>query len=398
MSIRNRRAGVEDRWHKTIRHPDGSTEAVSTARDGTGLRWMARWVDAEGREQSKSFGRKLDASEHLKTVLTAQATGSYVDPRLGKVTFASFYGEWSKRQVWVANTYRAMGQAVNSVPFGDRALSELRTSDVQTWVKTMEKTLAPTTIRTRFANIRTVIRAAVKDQMMARDITQGVSLPRLRRAEAAMVIPTPQEVGRLLTGNGWLPTLVAVAAFAGLRRGELSALKVSDVNFLRKEITVARQVQFNDDGTMEIRAPKRESERVVFAPDQLLTMISEYLRVHNAGGDDPDRWLFPGIVDKAKPVHAAAVGRAWRLARVAARVDVKLHDLRHFYASGLIAAGCDVVTVQRALGHADATMTLSTYSHLWPDASDRTRNASSDMMREALAEAPADWLRTGEPK
>ncbi len=83
---------------------------------------------------------------------------------------------------------------------------------------------------------------------------------------------------------------------------------------------------------------------------------------------------------------------------MAAKLDFKLHDLRHFYASGLIAAGCDMVTVQRAIGHADATMTLSTYSHLWPDASDRTRNASSDMMRAALAETPADWLLTSGPK
>jgi integrase len=42
-----------------------------------------------------------------------------------------------------------------------------------------------------------------------------------------------------------------------------------------------------------------------------------------------------------------------------------------FYASGLIADGCDVVTVQRALGHRSANVTLSTYAHLWPDANDQ---------------------------
>lgn len=52
----------------------------------------------------------------------------------------------------------------------------------------------------------------------------------------------------------------------------------------------------------------------------------------------------------------------------------------HFYASGLIAAGCDVVTVQRALGHAKATTTLNTYGHLWPTAEDRTRAAAADLM------------------
>ncbi len=47
---------------------------------------------------------------------------------------------------------------------------------------------------------------------------------------------------------------------------------------------------------------------------------------------------------------------------------VRLHDLRHFYTSGLIASGCDVVAVQRALGHAKSTTTLTTYAHLWPSA------------------------------
>ena len=67
--------------------------------------------------------------------------------------------------------------------------------------------------------------------------------------------------------------------------------------------------------------------------------------------------------------------------------------MRHFYASGLIAAGCDVVTVQRALGHQSATVTLGTYSHLWPKAEDRTRTAAEAMFTEALSPT-ADQLRT----
>jgi integrase len=65
-----------------------------------------------------------------------------------------------------------------------------------------------------------------------------------------------------------------------------------------------------------------------------------------------------------------------------------VHALRHFYASGLIAAGCDVVTVQRALGHASAAVTLRTYAHLWPTAEDKTRAAAAGLM------AAADSLRT----
>jgi integrase len=67
---------------------------------------------------------------------------------------------------------------------------------------------------------------------------------------------------------------------------------------------------------------------------------------------------------------------------------VRLHDLRHYVASGPIAAGCDVVTVQRALGHGSAAVTLGTYSHLWSSAEDRTRAAAAAMLAEAMADVP----------
>ena len=75
-----------------------------------------------------------------------------------------------------------------------------------------------------------------------------------------------------------------------------------------------------------------------------------------------------------------------------------LHDLRHFYAAGLIVAGCDVVTVQRALGHQSAVVTLSMYGLLWPTAEDRTRapRCFSDGVRDVgrgPGEAPAGARR-----
>jgi integrase len=79
----------------------------------------------------------------------------------------------------------------------------------------------------------------------------------------------------------------------------------------------------------------------------------------------------------------------WRSTRSDAGVTHKLHELRHYFASGLIAAGCDVVTVQRAMGHASATTTLSTYAHLWPTAEDKTRAAAAGMAADVLGSAEA---------
>lgn len=166
---------------------------------------------------------------------------------------------------------------------------------------------------------------------------------------------------------------------------------IADIDFLRRQLTVSRQLQRDGSG-YAIRPPKYGSERVVHLPDELVIILSEHVADH-VGESDPDRWLFTVGDD---PLYDNAVTWRWRATRNAAKLpQVRLHNLRHFYASGLIAAGCDVVTVQRALGHLTATTTLNTYSHLWPTAEDRTRAAASDLMRDALqtASASGDGLK-----
>lgn len=153
MTTRNRRAGVEDRWTKT----DG-TPSVS---QGKGLRWRARYVDDDGREHAKGFGKRSAAQRWLDELTAAQVTGTYVDPRLGAVTFASFYRDWSNRQVWTSGTRTNMDLVMRSVPFGDVPLADLRVSHLESWVAAMAEGFAASTVRSRFANVRTVIRAAV---------------------------------------------------------------------------------------------------------------------------------------------------------------------------------------------------------------------------------------------
>ncbi|WKX00243.1 MULTISPECIES: site-specific integrase [Rhodococcus] len=395
-SRRNRRAGVEDRWYKTTYDEQKQPQRVESASYGKGKRWRARYVDDEGSEHVRGFERKVDAQRWIDSVTAAQVTGSYVDPRKGKVTFTSFYREWSTRQVWVPGTTRAMDLAVNSTTFGDVGLAELRPSHVETWVRAMlDSGLQPSTIRTRFNNVRSVLRAAIRDRMLAHDPAAAVALPRVRRADAAMVIPRSAQVGALMEkADDDFEAFVALCAFAGLRLGEAAALQVGDVDFLRREIRVRRQVQRANGHAVEIRAPKYGSERTIPAPQGLLDVVARHV-AHWRPGTDPARWLFPGTGEH--PWHQNSVGYRWRKTRETAGVpELRMHDLRHFYASGLIAAGCDVVTVQKALGHHSATVTLNTYSHLWPDASDRTRKAADALFSASVGPA-ADALRTDDP-
>ena len=71
----------------------------------------------------------------------------------------------------------------------------------------------------------------------------------------------------------------------------------------------------------------------------------------------------------------------------------RFHDLRHYFASVLVAGGCDVKAVQAAMRHGTASMTLDVYAGLWPDADDRARSAASAVLAKR-PETTADGLRT----
>jgi integrase len=239
----------------------------------------------------------------------------------------------------------------------------------------------------------------VLDRVIPTDPSIGVTLPRRRRAEAAMTIPTTAEIGKTLkAADGPFRAYVALCAFAGLRVGEAAGVQVGDIDFLRRTLNVSRQIQ-REQGGFEVRAPKYGSERSICLAPALASMLTAHIAAYRPGNDSA-RWLFVG--EDEDPPHQNTVTHRWAKTSKAAGLEIlKMHDCRHFYASGLIAHGADVVTVQRALGHAKATTTLNTYSHLWPTAEDRTRQAAEAMLIEALSaeenEILADSVRTGEP-
>jgi integrase len=349
-------------------------------------KWRARYRDERGQERTQHFDRRVDAQFWLDQITTSVITGTYADPKAGQITFAAFFGEWSARQVWAPGTVVAMALAAHSVPFSDKPMRQIRRSDVEVWIKSMDAAgLAPGTIKTRYVNVRSVFRAAVKDRVISTDPTDTVRLPRRRRADVAMAIPSPEEVGLLMAvADTEVRTFIGLCAFAGLRLGEAAGVQLGDVDFVRKSLKVTRQVQRAPGATIVIRGPKYGSERVVHLADGLIDLIAQHVTEVGTAGDE--QWLFS---QGNGPVHQNSIGYWWRKTLHAAGLSgIKLHDLRHFYASGLIAAGCDVVTVQRSLGHAKATTTLNTYAHLWPTAEDRTRAAAQSIMDASLGDRP----------
>lgn len=107
--------------------------------------------------------------------------------------------------------------------------------------------------RTVLHNVRAVFRAAHRDRIIGTDPTDGITLPRKRRAEVAMTIPSPEDISKIMAAaDVRFRPFIGLCAFAGLRLGEAAAVKVDDIDFLRRTLTVSRQVQRAGKNMVEI--------------------------------------------------------------------------------------------------------------------------------------------------
>lgn len=385
---RNRRAGVEDRWMKTIRDEHGNTQTVPSAANGRGKRWRARYVDDQGREHAKSFGRKVDAQKWLDDFTAAVVTGQYVDPKAGQITFREYAESWRKMQVQRPSSRAHIETMLRRHAYpalGDRCLSSIMPSDIQAWVKGLQ--LAPATVGVVHGVVSTVMKAAIRDRRIVANPCDGSKLPKVQRNQ---VVPlTTEQVAAVRDAlPPQLQALITLAAGTGMRQGECFGLTVDRVRFLERVVTVDRQLVTVQGQAPALAPPKTlASNRTIPLPQVVVDALAAHLAAFPAGSD--------GLVFtlSGKPITRSTFGHKWRAAVETAGLPAGtgFHALRHYYASLLIRHGESVKTVQSRLGHASAVETLDTYSHLWPDSDDRTRDAIDSVLG---AESTADALRT----
>ncbi|MFS0898937.1 tyrosine-type recombinase/integrase [Mycolicibacterium litorale] len=376
---RNHRAGVEDRWRKT--------DGTPTATDGKGKRWRARYVAPDGKERAKGFDRKTDAQRWLNEVTASVVTGQYVDPKAGQVTFRDYAERWREMQVQRPSS-RAHVETMlrrHAYPtFGDRQLSSILPSDVQAWVKSLDY-LAPATVGVVHGLVSTVMKAAIRDRRIVANPCDGTKLPKVQRAQ---IVPlTTEQVNAVRDAvPAELRALVTLAAGTGMRQGECFGLTVDRVRFLERLAVVDRQLVTVPKQAPTFGPPKTAaSNRTIPLPQVVVDALAAHLAAFPA---EPDGLIFTLA---GKPITRQTFGHKWRPAVETAGLPTGtgFHALRHYYASLLIRHGESVKTVQSRLGHASAVETLDTYSHLWPDSDDRTRDAIDSVLGTT-----ADALRT----
>lgn len=341
------------------------------ATKGGGTQWQVRYRKPDRNQTTKrGFATKRDAQIFAASVEVSKLKGEYVAPADARITVAELGPAWLNRQKGhlKASSYRPLEVAwrLRIAPrWGSVAIGDIRPSAVQQWVADLTAGVgeprpagATVVIRT-YQVLSGILGDAVRDQRLARNPATGIKLP--RKVKKRHIYLTHTQVSDLAAASGEYEALVYLLAYTGLRWGEATALRVRDLDMLRRRAKVVENaVQVGSE--IIVGTTKGHKARTVPLPAFLLPYLAQ--QCEGRGRDD---LLFPG--EGGAHLARPHTGCGW-FDKAVAFADVPRvtpHDLRHTAASLAVSAGANVKALQRMLGHASAAMTLDVYADLFDD-------------------------------
>ena len=258
---------------------------------------------------------------------------------------------------------------------GHERLKEITLPQLQRFVdKLAADGLAAATITTAITPLRTIYRRARQLGEVHANPTAGISVPAIDRRQTRFATTGQIEamLGKLKHAKD--RALWATALYAGLRRGELTALHREDIDLATGVIRVERGW---DQEEGEITPKSKQGRRKVPIPAVLRDRLDAYLL------DAPETGrIFIGVRDSYDRGRAAAQ---------AAKVEPPtLHECRHGYASLMIAAGVNVKALSTFMGHANIRITLDQYGHLLPGAEDEAADLLDAFLARQVGGADED--------
>jgi integrase len=368
---------VRDLWHK--KGPNGTL--VRTSYYGTGKRWQARWETPDGEPKTKTFAKKVDAEKEVTKQEHAVLSGDWLDPEAGKVKVGDYaLGVWLPAQGVNARTeieYRGVLNRYLVPEWGRRQLRTIKPSEAGAWqaLLTSKYELTGTTPNRVARHVRSVFRLAVIDRMIRVSPFEGIKAPTL--VESTVHPPDVAEVRQLVAGayNDRWRTMFELNALTGLRSGELRGMRVPRFDALRGAYRVEEQLVYEKGRGLYLDDVKTGAgRRVLPLNSRAVDLLAAYIAKYPPPADGPLAGLIFTMPD-GRPIGESTID--WALKQTCTKAGVEprhLHELRHHYASVLIAGRENPKVVQKRLGHKDVMTTLRIYAHLFAEAEEQTRS------------------------
>lgn len=326
----------------------------------------------------KTFKRKADAERWMVQQGALILTGTHLDPRKAKVSFAEvaemWEAEWMSLEAKTREGYRSVLARHLLPAFGARPISDVTTAAIQVFVADLAERRSPKTVYNVHSALSACLGVAVRHGRLASNPAHGVRLPSSKGRE--MMFLTAEEV-RTLAESMKRPgdrLAVYVAAITGLRAGEQWALRRRDIDLDGNppRLHVARSLKELSDG-LEFGKPKtRRSVRAVSLPPFLAAELRAWF---DRPGADPDPEALVFTAPMGGPVrHSTFRARTFAPAVAAAlphKPGFRWHDLRHTAVALAIDTGAHAAEICARMGHSSITTTFDRYGHLMPNADGR---------------------------
>lgn len=268
---------------------------------------------------------------------------------------------------------------------------------------------SPATVRRVHGILRRALGQGVRWGYISENPAANASPPRVPRHE--LKPPAPADVASLLEAanqsDQGLATFVYLAASTGARRGEVLALRWSDVDLNRGVLSIERGLILAGGEVLEQGTKTHQARTVAIDAPTVRQLLAHRERSEELAREfgvrlAADAFIFSQEPGGSVPLRPDSVSRAFRrLCTQAGVKGVRLHDLRHYVATHLLGAGVDVRTVAGRLGHRDASTTLNVYSHFLPEADRHAAEALGKLLEEAhsrgAAANPTDYEGATDP-
>ena len=361
---------------------------------------MKQWIEAapgghkariryeNGRTRSKTFGTVREARAWLRRTMTEISDGTFVPEASGKLLLRSWVEQCVAMNVDLApgTTNRQASDLKNWIlpEFGHRPLNSISQPEVRAWVASMAKAGCNAgSIKLRFETLSKVFRAAVDAEVIRRSPCYRVGLPRYEREEMRLLsLPEVVELSEAIHPR--YRALVLLAGTAGLRMGELGALRGKRIDFKRSTVEVAENLVLNN-GRPEFGMLKtKASRRKVPLPRQTLAALRSHVDDFGIGHED---LLFTSVQGSLLRAYQFRRRHFHPAAESCGLAPLRPHDLRHTAISLWIASGANPKVVQTKAGHASIRVTYDRYGHLFPDYDDRATRHLEEMWPEDRHEA-----------
>lgn len=364
--------------------------------------WEARYRDPSGKQRSKSFPLKKEAVAFLEDRRREMRRGEWISPEDQATTLHDLATQWHSEAVKPNTVDNRKALLDNLGDFGDIPIGQIRPVDITEWNALLRKgrpwaegrPLAASTVAVMTGQVSGLLKRAHQDKLLNRVPRFPVPRAPRKKAISRQDLATPTEIRLLMDtamegrrnphgpptpARPWLARMIWVAVGTGARVSELCALQPRDLHETTLDLDIVRQVTPGGQATAVL---KTEVPRTIPVPREVVEVLLEQMEESEPGNRQP---IF---AHPSKPFHDRnSAGRALaRVVNILGMRNLTFHDFRHFYASVLIANGAPVNEVQQALGHANASTTLDSYTHLWPRRDSLTRGmaaAALGMVRDS---------------